>query len=394
MIQDFFKQNVRRSKVMNLARLCFVCCLSSLVISGCGESPTVKWQSLQEQFWTTHPELKLARWSNSEQWEKALQHYTDVEDYAARALAMAKSYPKDEMAVHPGGQIREQELWWIMAYCPETLSCKEAIEIYSRDYLGSFPVRCTIIDRHESWADRCFQTIAQTSTNRQIRGQATLAQAEYRKNIMHDDAVAENLYKQVIAQFAEIKVSKEGAATLGEIAKADLVNMGNTNLFPEHVVAGQKIPPFEARATDGTTIKFPESYKNKMVLMDFWATWCVPCVKEIPNVVDAYDRFHSQGLEVLSVSLDQENADKILADFVMKHKMPWPQIYDGKWLDTPLARRFGITGTPGMSVTGIPFALLLDGDTGLVIADGKDLRGPKLAVVIEEALSRKRLTSK
>jgi hypothetical protein len=82
------------------------------------------------------------------------------------------------------------------------------------------------------------------------------------------------------------------------------------------------------------------------------------------------------------VSLDKENAGAVLASFTRKHNMPWPQIFDGKYLDTPIAGRFGIKS--------IPHAVLVDGDTGLIVACGEDARGPKLAAAIEDALAKKR----
>jgi peroxiredoxin len=185
----------------------------------------------------------------------------------------------------------------------------------------------------------------------------------------------------VVAQFADIKVGKDSSATLGEVAKDDLANLRSTDAFEEPLRAGQKAPHFEATTTDGRTVQVPESYKGKVVLLDFWATWCGPCVKEIPNVVDAYEKYHGRGLEVLSVSLDKQNAGAVLASFTRKHKMPWPQIFDGKYLDTPIARRF--------CIKSIPHAVIIDGDTRLIVACGEDARGPKLAPAIEDALSKK-----
>jgi thiol-disulfide isomerase/thioredoxin len=118
------------------------------------------------------------------------------------------------------------------------------------------------------------------------------------------------------------------------------------------------------------------------VLLDFWATWCPPCRAEVPNLVKAYEQFHSQNFEVLSVSLDQANAGSKLASFAKDNKMTWPQIYDGKYWNAAIAEQYGIRS--------IPRPLLVDGDTGMILAEGPGARGSNLALAIEKALAAKK----
>ena len=145
---------------------------------------------------------------------------------------------------------------------------------------------------------------------------------------------------------------------------------------------GQKAATFQATTTDGKTIKFPESYKGKVVLLDFWATWCGPCRVEIPNVVSSYKKYHDKGFEVLGISLDRENAGDKLATFAKDNDVTWPQVYDGKFWKAAVAEQYGIHS--------IPRPILVDGDTGMVVAEGSDARGAKLDATIEKALAGKK----
>jgi peroxiredoxin len=144
---------------------------------------------------------------------------------------------------------------------------------------------------------------------------------------------------------------------------------------------GKKAPAFTGKLATGKTVKFPNDYKGKVVLLDFWATWCGPCVAEIPNVVQAYEKYHEKGFEVLGISLDKEDSEQKLAAFTKKKDMPWPQVYDGKFWQAEVAKLYGINSIPHM--------LLVDGDTGVILAD-KTIRGEALAPAIEKALASKK----
>jgi thiol-disulfide isomerase/thioredoxin len=117
-------------------------------------------------------------------------------------------------------------------------------------------------------------------------------------------------------------------------------------------------------------------------MLDFWATWCPPCRAEIPGLVAAYNKYHPQGFEVLGVSLDKKGDDEKLAAFTKDQKMPWPQVFDGKYWTAQVAVQY--------DVRSIPAAFLVDGDTGVIVATGNDLRGEQLEGTLEKALAKKK----
>jgi peroxiredoxin len=102
-------------------------------------------------------------------------------------------------------------------------------------------------------------------------------------------------------------------------------------------------------AVDGREVDLSQM-KGHVVLVEFWATWCPPCVAEIPRIKQAYDKYHTQGFDVIGISLDTDK--KALDNFVQQHQMPWPQYFDGKVRENSKVRenkfdiQFGIEGIP------------------------------------------------
>ena len=79
-----------------------------------------------------------------------------------------------------------------------------------------------------------------------------------------------------------------------------------------------------------------QNYRGKVVLLDFWAVWCSPCIDEIPNIKEVYDTYKNAGFEVIGISLDHHKYE--VRDYIKANNIPWRQIVSGKGWDSPVAR--------------------------------------------------------
>ena len=138
-------------------------------------------------------------------------------------------------------------------------------------------------------------------------------------------------------------IFREIAKTHEEQGNDELAKAYNLKANPKLALIGKPVEDFTATDLDGNPILL-QDYRGKVVLLDFWAVWCGPCIGEMPNVKKVYDAYKDDGFDVIGISLDDDETE--LREYLKVCDIPWRQIFSGKGWDSPIAKQYGIRGIP------------------------------------------------
>jgi thiol-disulfide isomerase/thioredoxin len=239
---------------------------------------------------------------------KAIEH-----DWFAETEDMARHYLEDE----PDGPVKALAQIIITMGRAQAGQYKTALERYKELMQGLGKTD------QEEFAASFTETFATSAT----------AAAEF--------AVAREVYQTLQERFPDSTTLRDKAAK--ELNRLDKV--------------GRPAPVFEAHDLTGKAVSI-ESLRGKYVLVDFWATWCAPCVAELPRLLESYRKHHGSGFEIVGVSLDETRA--AVVDFVKVRKLPWPQLHNAT-SGADLVEAFG--------VGSIPAAYLIDPEGTIIRLD-------------------------
>ncbi|HEY4417827.1 MAG TPA: TlpA disulfide reductase family protein [Verrucomicrobiae bacterium] len=212
----------------------------------------------------------------------------------------------------------------------------------------------------------------------QVKGAKTdeVAQIVFMKamlylQIFNDTDKGKAILADLKATYPDTKAAKNVDKVLASMDKQSAAKK-----IQDALTSGATFPDFSETDLAGKPISVA-ALKSKVVMIDFWATWCAPCRGELPNVIATYKKHHADGFEIIGVSLDSDR-DKLDTFLKQQDGMTWAQFFDGQGWGNKLAVKYG--------VEAIPFTILV-GPDGKII--DTNLRGEELEKAVADALAKK-----
>jgi peroxiredoxin len=297
---------------------------------------------------------EFAAWQELERLKQALQEkpaagVNAVEFYAGREKALhdaAEAFVKQS----PNDPHRAQALLWRMQ---------------TADFPESADQRLELIKKDEADAKALEEDNSLPADLRLDAGRSVLREGLNNSDLITTREQAEELEKRIgdylqkqpnderLISFQLARANlllrfepERGKAFLQQLTKAadsKLADAAKARLKKAELI--RKPVDLQFTATDGTKIDL-RNFRGKVVLVDFWASWCPECIRELPTIQKVYDEYKDQDLVLIGISLDKDA--KALANFVVKKSLPWPQYFDGKGWDNEFAVKYGVRSIPEM----------------------------------------------
>ena len=172
----------------------------------------------------------------------------------------------------------------------------------------------------------------------------------------------------------------ESFRRFGTILTLGICLLASTAAFAAQVAAGEASPVFSFKTLDGKTLS-RDNLKGKVVVLDFWATWCIPCIKGLPELKELRQKNSGRPLVIVSVSGD--DSEKTVKDFITKNRMDWPQVWDG-----------GMNVAAAFRVSSLPTYIVLDHEGRIAYRqNGWAPNHSSLSTAVSRALDAVRKTS-
>lgn len=310
-----------------------------------------------------HPDPSLP----PEQRQKALR--TQLERFLTRGQALEVAYPKaDNLYVLRLGMLRVAGM--LFAEKKDDASRKLMLDIARSVVDTPAPLKAKVYPHRILTAEKIQPKGADAPAP-----DAEAVIREFVKQYDKTDAAAQALMDgyRLARQIGNDKLAVEFLATLESAHGEDPV------VFRFLADAGRR-PIFRAdlMALDGKRLRLPDAFAGKVVVVDFWATWCPPCVDSQPLMRKLYSKYKSRGLEIVGISLDKPGKAEELKDYVKDAGLPWVHTYSGLYQSDPTALACHIEAIPSVWVIG---------RDGRVLAPA--LPQDQLDAVIERALETK-----
>jgi len=205
---------------------------------------------------------------------------------------------------------------------------------------------------------------------------------ETQKNILIYNAIANHMGDLVnmffierlsIDQFYPLYAATDSALYPKYDYNQAVISLHTKVISSKTTAVGSLAPEIKLPTPEGDSLSL-YSIKGKVIIIDFWASWCRPCRQENPNMTSLYADFHTKGLEIFGVSLDKDKAAWVKA--IADDKLIWKHVSDLKYWQSEAAKLYGVGSIPSMFV--------LDGDYKII---AKNLRGEQLRAFVAEKLN-------